>query len=247
MIWLLTLSSVVLVSIISFIGILAFHWKEEEMKPFLIILVSFSAGALLGDAFIHLLPETISESGFSTQIALMILSGILIFFILEKFICWRHCHSPVEHGYIKPFAVMNLVGDGLHNLIDGMIVAGSYLISIQVGIATTIAVVLHEIPQEISDFAVLLHGGLPKQKAILMNFLSAATAIVGAAFILTLRLDPGAIAGFLAPFTIGGFLYIAGADLIPELHKTTNPLGSLAQFFSLIAGIAVMMSLLLLE
>lgn len=248
MLWLIALGSVAVVSLISLVGIIALRWHESELKPFLLILVSFSAGALLGDVFIHLLPETIEETGgFSVSISLAVLSGILFFFVLEKFIQWHHCHVPQEHGHIRPLAFMNLVGDGLHNFIDGMIIGGSYLISLPVGFATTIAVILHEIPQEISDFGVLIHSGLTKSKALLFNFLSAATAIIGASIVLALGINSGAVTAFLTPFTIGGFIYIAGSDLIPELHKETNPLSSLVQLFSFISGIAVMLALLLLN
>ena len=247
MVWIYSLVSVSAVSLISLVGVVVIRWKEDEMKPFLLVLVSFSAGALLGDVFIHLLPKAAAVHGISLSMSLWVLAGLLVFFVMEKFIQWHHCHVPQEHQHNKPLAIMNLCGDGLHNFIDGMILAGGYLVSLPVGIATTIAIVLHEIPQEISDFGVLIHSGLTRRKALFFNFLSALTAIVGTLVVLTLRVEPEAVLTYLTPFTIGGFLYIAGSDLIPELHKETNPLSSLVQFFSLIAGIAVMLALLLLE
>lgn len=242
-----TLGSVILVSLISLVGIFTILWKEEELKPFLFVLVSFSAGALFGDVFIHLLPEAISRQGLEPVTAFWILGGILTFLILEKFIHWRHCHLPEDHRHAQPFAITNLVGDGVHNFIDGMIIAGSYLVSLPVGFATTLAVALHEIPQEIGDFGILLHGGFQKKKALWLNFISAATAILGAIIILFIGKGSDALTLYLIPFTVGGFLYIAGADLIPELHKETNPTNSLIQIFSFLAGIFIMYLLIFLE
>lgn len=247
MIWLLVLGSVVVVSLISFVGLLSFQSDADKVRPFLLVLVSFSAGALLGDVFIHLLPEAVEANGLHLGLSLWILGGILLFFVLEKFVHWHHCHLPEAHNHPKPFAFMNLVGDGLHNFIDGAVIAGSYLISVPLGFATTIAVVLHEIPQEIGDFGILMHAGLQKSKVILLNFASALTAVLGAVVVLGLGISSDTVLNVLAPFTVGGFLYIAGTDLIPELHKETNPVSSLIQLLSFIGGIAVMLALLLLE
>ena len=243
-IWIYTLVSVFLISLISFIGILTFSLKTEKLKAILIYFISFSAGALLGDAFIHLLPEIVRDNGFTLQISLSLLSGILIFFALEKIIHWQHCHMPITKEHAHPFAYMNLVGDGLHNFIDGLIIGASYLINIQVGIATTIAVILHEIPQEIGDFGVLLHGGFSKARALTLNFLTALLAIAGAIIALWLGSLSENITTFLIPFAAGGFIYIAGSDLIPELHKETSIRISIFQLAAFILGILIMVSLL---
>ena len=158
-IWIYIFGSVLLVSLISFIGVFTLSIKADKLRKILIYLISFSAGALLGDAFIHLLPEIVKSNGFSLQISLLILGGIALFFFLEKIIHWRHCHHPTTEEHVHPFAIMNLVGDGVHNFIDGLIIAGSYLVSLPVGIAATIAVIFHEVPQEIADFGVLLYAG----------------------------------------------------------------------------------------
>src|SRR3989344_6355820 len=141
-IWFYTLLSVLLVSLISFVGVFTLSMQSARLRKILIYLISFSAGALFGDAFIHLLPEAVEKSGFNLQISLSLLGGILIFFILEKIIHWQHCHMPISKEHTHPFAYVNLVGDALHNLIDGLIIGASYLAGIEVGIATTIAVVL---------------------------------------------------------------------------------------------------------
>jgi len=246
-IWIYTLASVLIVSLISFVGLLTFSVKADKLKEILIYMVSFSAGALFGDAFIHLLPEAIEESGFGLNISIYVMFGIGFSFIIEKFIHWRHCHLPITKAHVHPFAMMNLVGDGVHNFIDGLIIGASYLASIPVGIATTIAVILHELPQEIGDFGVLLHGGFSKGKALFFNFITALTAILGAVISLVISSYVENITIFLIPFAAGTFIYIAGSDLIPELHKEVKVERSLMQLVAIILGVLIMLSLLLLE
>lgn len=246
-IWIYAILSVIMISLLSFIGILGIGVKTNTIKRIIIPLVSFAAGALLGDVFIHLLPEAAEESGISTLASLYILFGIIVSFIMEKIIAWRHCHTPLEAGHVHRFAYMNLIGDALHNLIDGLIIGSSYLVSIPVGIASTVAILLHEIPQEIGDFGVLIHGGFSKKKALLYNFLTALTAIIGTIIALLLAKSVGNMTQFLIPFAAGTFIYIAGADLIPELHKDDSVKSGIIQTVAFIAGILVMMTLLLLE
>lgn len=243
--WIFTIVSVLIVSLISLLGALVLLMKRNSIKQILILLVSFAAGAMLGDVFLHLLPELAHENLLNLQSSALILAGILIFFILEKIIHWRHCHMTACEDHIHPVAYMNLIGDAVHNFIDGLLIAGSYMLSVPVGIATTIAVVLHEIPQEMGDFGVLLHSGMKPKKALMFNFFSATTAILGAVLVLVLgtNLD---ITPYVIPITIGGFLYIANADLIPELHKETKISQSLLQLAGFLIGILIMYSLLFL-
>jgi zinc and cadmium transporter len=243
-IWLYSIISVLIISFISLIGVFTLSLKPAKLKKFILFLVSFSAGALLADSFIHLLPEAVEELGFGLEISLYILSGIVFFFLMEKFIHWRHCHVPTSKDHPHPFATMNLIGDGLHNFIDGIIVASSYLISIPLGITTTLAVLFHEIPQEIGDFGVLIHGGYSKKKALTFNFLSALLAVFGAVIALIIGSSNPTLQAFFVPFTAGGFIYIAGSDLIPELHKETAPKKSALQLFGIISGILIMLALL---
>ena len=246
--WIYTIASVLLISLISFIGLLTLSIKADKLKKILIYFISFSAGALFGGAFLHLLPELIEQTQILTPItAIYILLGILIFFILEKCVHWNHCHMPITQDHIHSFAIMNLIGDSFHNFLDGLIIASSYLLSIPTGIATTIAVALHEIPQEIGDFGVLLHGGFSKTKALAINFITALTAIIGALVALILGSMVNNISLILVPITIGGFIYIAGSDLIPELHKECSAKQSLLQAIIFALGIAVMYALLFLE
>ena len=242
--WFYPILSVIFVSLLSFVGVLFIAIKEEKLKKILLFLVSFAAGGLLGDSFIHLLPEAVEEDGFSLSVSLAVLVGLLLFFVLEKFICWRHCHIPTSKSHPHPVVFMNLIGDGFHNFIDGAVISASFLTTIPLGIATTLAVVLHEIPQEISDFGVLLHGGLSKNKALIFNFASALAAVGGAILVLILGERIVGVSQLLIPFTAGGFIYIAGSDLIPELHKETNLAKSLIQMVGLILGIGIMLILL---
>ncbi|PIO08675.1 ZIP family metal transporter [Candidatus Pacearchaeota archaeon CG10_big_fil_rev_8_21_14_0_10_34_12] len=245
--WIYALASVFVVSLISIIGIVILAIKPKKLNKFLIYLVSLSAGALFGGAFLHLLPELIEEVGFNLNIGFSILGGVVLFFILEKIVHWHHCHQPLQGKHIHSFAIMNLVGDGVHNFLDGLIIGASYLVNIPLGIATTFAVVLHEIPQEIGDFGVLLHGGFTVFKALMWNLVSALTAIIGAIVALSLSVYIENIHLFLVPIAIGGFIYIAGSDLIPELHKKFTIKSSILQLVFFVLGILVMAGLLFLE
>ena len=246
-----TIVSVIIVSLISFVGAFSLSLKDKFLKKILLFLVSLSAGTLFGGAFLHLLPETIGEGGFNLQVSLTILAGILVFFILEKFVHLHHHHLKPERQTkkkgISHIAPLNLIADGMHNFLDGLIIAGSYLVSIPAGIATTIAVILHEVPQEIADFGVLLYAGLSKMKALLLNFLSATVAILGAIVGLVIGGGSQEFILYLLPFAAGGFIYIAGSNLIPELHKEYNLKDSFLHLFALVLGIGIMVALLFLE
>lgn len=246
-----TIISVFIVSLISFTGALALFVKRDFLKNILILFVSFSAGALLGDVFIHLLPEIVKElGGFELKVGLYILSGVITFFTIEKFILWRHCHYIGEEGHeacehnIEAFAINNILGDALHNFVDGVIIAGSYLAGPALGITTTLAVILHEIPQELGDFGVLLHGGFTPRKALFYNFLSALTSLLGAITILVLGASVRDLSTYLLAFTAGSFIYIASSDLIPQLHHHIRPRNSFVELIFFLLGIGAMLLLL---
>ncbi len=237
-----TYSAVIIVSLISFIGVLSLALKQEVIQKISLYLVSFSAGTLLGDVFIHLLPEAADKNN-SLTIWLTVLFGILFFFVLEKLICWRHCHIPTSEKHPHPVGVMNLIGDAFHNFFDGLIIAGSFMISLPLGIATSIAVIAHEIPQEIGDFGVLLHANFTRKKALLLNFAIALMSVFGAALALTFGNSFLGFTEHIVPFTAGGFIYIATADLIPELKKDNAIIKSTLQLILIILGIALMLAL----
>ena len=245
-IWFYSLLSVFIVSCISLIGLFTITIKKETLNKMLLYFVSFSVGGLLGDAFIHLLPESI-ELNNNLYLSFYIILGVIASFTVEKFIQWRHCHIPTSKEHPHPFAIMNLIGDSVHNFIDGLIIGASYLISLQIGFATTMAVIFHEIPQEIGDFGVLIHGGFKMKRALFLNFVTALTAIAGTIISLTIGSYSVNLTNFLLPFAIGSFIYIAGSDLIPELHKETKPIKSLIQLIMLLAGIGIMYIFLFLE
>jgi len=239
--------SVIIVSLISLIGVFSLSIKEEFIKKYIGLFISLAVGALLGDALIHLIPETFKNSSNSVFVSLLIISGILVFFTLEKFLHWHHHGEDKDEPNIHPVGKLLLFTDGFHNLIDGIIIGVSFLVSIPVGIATTLAVVLHEIPQEIGDFAVLIHSGYDKKRALWLNFLSALMAIVGVFFALIFGSIAEAFTLWILPIAAGGFIYIAVADLIPELHKTKELKYSVLQLGTLLVGILTMIVLLLLE
>ena len=244
-----TFISLVVVSLISLVGVFTLSIKPERLKKLLLYMVSFAVGGLLGDAFLHLLPETFEKIGFTTTTSFLILSGVVLFFILEKFLLWHHCHVPdsAEHKH-PPVVALNLVGDFVHNMLDGTIIAASFLVSPQVGLTTSLAVIFHEIPQEIGDFAILLHSGLSVKKALKFNLLSALGAFIGAAITFAIGPQIENFSVYVLPLTAGGFLYIAGSDLIPELHKHDARLrSSFGQLICILAGIAVMAILVFLE
>jgi zinc and cadmium transporter len=228
--------AVLIVSLISVIGIFIFL-RQKILNKFLFYLVSFAAGTLLGVAFLDLLPEAF-ESGIE-NIPLVILFGIISFFILEKFLHWHHHHAGHQHEEVHGFTYLNVIGDAIHNFLDGAIIAISFMSNTILGIVTTIAIIAHEIPQEISDFAVLIYGGFSKAKALVYNFLTALTAVLGALLTYFYSSTIQDSSAYLTAFTVGGFLYIAGTDLIPEIQKEKNLKKSLIQFTLLVLGILI--------
>jgi len=237
MIYLYVFISVIIVSLVSFVGVFTLGMRPNFLKKITLTLVSLSAGTLLGGAFLHLLPEAIELGAPIEEIFKAVLVGIIFFFILEKIVCWRHCHIPTSESHPHHLGLMNLVGDAAHNFFDGIVIAGAFLASAQIGIATTLAVILHEIPQEIADFGVLMHAGYSRKKALMLNFLIALMAMLGAAVTLIIGTQ---IEGLITPviaFTAGGFIYIATSDLMPELKKESGPLKSLNQLLIIILGI----------
>ena len=246
-IWVYAIASVVLVSLVSLIGIATISISGSKLKRAVFVMVSVAAGAMFGDAFIHLLPDAFEDPRPKPITALYVLAGIFAFFILEKFLLWRHQHTLESNNQIHPVGYMNLFADGVHNLIDGMIIGASYLVSVPLGIATTTAVVFHEIPHELGNFFILIHAGFSKHRALFFNFLSATFAILGAIISLVVGASVRNFAGLMLPLAAGGFIYIAGSDLIPELHKEAKPSKSQVQLISMALGVTLMLLLLLVE
>ena len=246
-IYLYGFASVIIVSLISFVGVFVLSIKEEILRKYIFLFISIAVGALLGDALIHLIPEALETSPNATFTSLLIIAGVLFFFILEKFLHWHHHGEDKDDDYVHPVGKLVLFSDGVHNFVDGVIIGASFLVSIPIGIATTMAVILHEIPQEIGDFGVLLHAGYTKKRALLLNFFSALFAVVG----MTLVFIIGGVSEYaefwFLPLAAGGFIYIAVADLIPELQKTKELKYSILQILAVIAGVLAMVALAYLE
>lgn len=232
-----------IVSAISLLGALVLFLKEGILNKLLLVLVALSAGSLMGNAFLHLLPEAISKvQSFGGDILNIFLFGLLgfsVFLVLEQFIHWHH-HHDVDCDHASPFSYLVLISDGVHNFIDGFIIAASFIIAIPIGIATTIAVIFHEVPQEMGDFAVLVHGGMSKGKALAFNFLSSLVAILGGlvGFFFSTQLGDSIV--YLLPFAAGSFIYIAASDLIPEIKHKDNIKQSLTYFVVFLLGVALM-------
>ena len=209
------LGASIVVSLISLIGIFSLLLKDKWLDKTLFLLIGFAAGGLIGGAFLHLMPEALEQS--QTNIFLYVILGFISFFILEKYFYWRHCHNGVCD--VHAFTYLNLIGDGIHNFTDGLVIGASFIVSINFGIITTLVIIFHEVPQEIGDFAVLVYGGFNRFKALFFNFISALTCVLGTIVGYSLSTNIGKFSPFMLSFTAGGFVYIAACDLVPELHK----------------------------
>lgn len=226
--------STFVISLLSFVGVLTLVLKEKWLEKILLTLVSLASGALMGGAFLHLLPEAVEKAD-SRTVFLWVLVAFVSFFIVEKIFQWRHCHK--EHCEIHTFGYMSLLGDSIHNFIDGLIVAASFAEDIRLGVIVSLVVILHEIPQEFGDFGTLLMAGFKKKKALLMNFLTALTAMAGGVIGFFLANHSDNFIKILLPFAAGGFIYIAASDLLPEIRKTTKLKESVGTMLFFLLGI----------
>lgn len=234
----------VAVSLVSFVGVLTLSMNDKLLHSLLFLFVSFAAGAMLGAAFFDLLPESIEMSGVENTMLLAV-SGILMFFIIEKFFFWHHHHKHHHEGEKdeKPFTYLNLIGDGVHNFIDGTIIAAAFMASPATGMVSTLAIIMHEIPQEIGDFSLLIYGGFSKTKALLFNFLTALTAMAGALVAYFAAPHLPWLNSVLIPIAAGHFIYIACVDLVPELQKEPNGRKSAIQLGGLLFGIGMIFAI----
>jgi len=240
-IWVNTLLSTIVVCVASLAGVLFLAFKVQLLQKIVFVLVSFAVGALFGNAFFLLIPESFEMLGNSIQMGLLIVGGIVLMFVVEKIIHWHHNHNIVEIKKEAPLGYISLFSDGLHNFIDGILIASSWMVSPEIGFATTLGVIAHEIPQEISDFGVLIHAGFSRRKALFYNFLAACTAIAGALGTLLLGDIFTNISAYVLPFAAGGFIYLAGSDLIPELHREKSIRKSTLQLVVILIGLGLML------
>lgn len=237
------LISVLIISFISFVGIFTILLKKKNLHKITTILISFAAGGLLGGAFFHLLPESVEKGG---NPFLMVIIGIVLFFVIEIFLHWHHCQTHggenecLRKKKTKPVGILNLVGDAVHNFTDGIIIGASFLADIHLGIITTLAVAFHEIPQELGDFGILIHSGFSVKKAIFFNFLSALTAIIGGLAVYFFATLFNGIIIYLIPFAAGGFIYIAMTDLLAEIKEEHETKKVILQLFVFLFGLSLM-------
>jgi len=233
------LISAFIVSLIGLAVFLGLFLQDKALKKILIFLVSFSAGSLMGGAFFHLLPESLDLAVKPLYVFVYVLAGFCLFFILEKFLRWHHCHGK-ECNHREHLGYMNLIGDSFHNFFDGLIIAAAFVASTPLGLVTTISIISHEIPQEMGDFGVLLYSGMPKKKAMLYNFMVALFAMLGVIVGYYLIQYIAGINSFLLPAAAGGFIYIAATDLIPELQEEINARSSILHFLVFILAMIFM-------
>lgn len=231
------LISVIGISCVSFVGALTVGIQRKKLEKYMMILVAFAAGTLIGGALLHLLPEAF-ESIDPTQASFLMLVAFAAFFLLERVVHWRHCHT--NDCTVHSFGVMSLIGDGLHNFLDGLAIAAAYSVSFEVGLAATIAVIMHEIPQELGDFMVLLKAGYSMKSALFWNFMSAAIAIFGGLVGYFLAQNTEQFTAYLLPLAAGGFLYVGATDLLPELQKDTTTRASLKHILPFLLGLGFM-------
>lgn len=235
--------STFLLSSASLIGVFTLSLKTNLVKKYLIYLVSLSAGTLIGSAFLHLLPEAAEELDILT-VSQLIIASYATFFFIEKVLHFHHHHHAHEHGQDKKeLGYINLFADAIHNFIDGMVIATTFMVDIKLGIATTLAVALHEIPQEIGDFGVLLYAGFSRKKALLANFFIGLTAIFGGVLGYYLSGQVEHLVSYLLPLAAGSFIYIAASDLMPELKKEDTIKNSAITFIVFLLGIGIMVLL----
>ena len=234
------------ISTISLVGVILFIRKINTRTIVTTALISFAAGSLLGDAFIHLIGEHVENFGYTTSMVVSIFFGILFMLIFEAYFhCSHDSEDELEHKHI--LAKTNLIGDGVHNFLDGVAIASSFLVSPAVGIASTIAIIFHEIPQELADTGILIHAGWKKRKILVANFLTALTAILGVIVVFALSQVVEGAEQFLIPFAAGQFIYVALSDLVPEIHRRKGVTKYIIEISAFVVGFLIMYLLTFLE
>ncbi len=245
------IGATIVASLFSLTGIYALSLKEKTLHRILLVLVAFSAGSILGAAYFDLLPEAMEFFEGEPVVFIYVTLGFVSFFFLERFIYWYHGHGHeadisvdvADRAAAKGFAYLNLVGDGIHNFVDGMVIAAGFFIGFSVGLPTTIAVIFHELPQEMGDYGILVFAGFKRSRALLLNFVVALTVIAGGISAVFFIGAVEALSGLLIALSAGGFIYLAASELIPELHKEKSFKKSVVQFGVFLLGLGLIWSL----
>jgi zinc and cadmium transporter len=227
----------VLMSAIAMVGSVTLVLKPITLQRLLLPLVAFAAGSLIGGAFFHMIPAGLDAIGDSLATGVVVVVGFTVFFILEQWLHWHHCHRA-QSNCKQPLTYLILIGDGLHNFLGGLAIAGTFLIDIRLGITSWLAAAAHEVPQELGDFGVLIHGGWSKSRALLFNVLSGLTFLLGGltAYALSSQVD----VSWLIPFAAGNFLYIGASDLIPEVNKHRDGTVNTVHLLAFVVGLALL-------
>ncbi|RLM53971.1 ZIP family metal transporter [Halobellus sp. Atlit-31R] len=233
----------VAISLTAWIGVLALFLREELLDSLLLGFVAFAAGSLLGGAFLHLLPRAIAESPSEdlSPVFLSLLGGFCLFYVLEQFLHWHHDHAATRE--YEPVSYLVLVSDSLHNFLDGLVIAGAFRVGTPLGVVTTLAIALHEVPQEIGDFGVLIYGGFGRRRALVLNYLTQATVILGGVVGFYLSDVVTGLPSVLLSFAAGNFVYIASSDLIPEIKAESGARRSILYFLVFLTGITLMLGI----
>lgn len=227
-------------SAVALVGLVTIALPPPVLDRLLLPLVGLAAGSLLGGALFHMLPESIDALGNGLGVPLAVVSGFVVFFILEQFLHWHHCHHA-HHVHPRPLGSLILLADGLHNFIGGLAVAGAFLVDIRVGVVTWLVAAAHEVPQELGDFGVLVHSGWSHRRALIWNLMSAFTFLVGSlvAYCVAERVE----VAYLLPFAAGNFLYIAAADLLPELRSARSLVERLETTACFLGGLLLLLAI----
>jgi len=233
------IAATVLNSLVALVGAVSLACSKNTLERILHALVGFSAGALLGGAFFHLLAESLEEIP-AMEAFYILFAGFILFFLIERFLHWHHCHEGKCD--VHAFSYLILFGDAIHNFIDGIIIAAAFIVNFGVGIVTTVVVISHELPQELGDFGVLVYGGFDRKKALIYNFLAQLTSVLGGIIGFFLIGNSG-LSIYLLPFAAGGFIYIGASDLIPELHKQASMKKTIGAFAFFLLGILFMIGI----
>lgn len=214
------IGSIILVSLLGLVGGLLLLWKEKLARRVSHFLVSFGAGALIGIVFFDLLPEALEGTTDATRVLQVTFAGFLLFYIIEKAVSWYHCHHHEAVTRVPRYLIV--LGDFIHNMIDGILIAATFMVDARLGVIAALGVLLHELPQEVGDFGILLNSGLSRARVIGYNLLSSVGALVGGIAVLLFGAELGQFAPILIALVAGNFLYIAAVDLLPSTHHHEN-------------------------